>query len=124
MAYFLIKKIMKGKSTTQSSNDQLDLPPATPATPQDSNLPNSESILPVVEAEPKPTSEALPHPKDYAHCAKKKHDSRMHRWKLMAGLFLPSLLPNLDLTVVATALPFIASHFSGCSGSLIHRASN
>lgn len=44
-------------------------------------------------------------------CKKTKHDARVYRWKLIIGLLLPYLLASLDLTVVATALPFIASHF-------------
>ncbi|KAL2007863.1 hypothetical protein VTN00DRAFT_7845 [Thermoascus crustaceus] len=42
---------------------------------------------------------------------KKNHDSRVYRWKLVCGLFLPYVLASLDLTIVASALPFIASHF-------------
>lgn len=44
-------------------------------------------------------------------CKKKNHDSRVYRWKLVCGLFLPYVLASLDLTIVASALPFIASHF-------------
>lgn len=46
-----------------------------------------------------------------AICQKQKHDLRVYRWKLIAGLFLPDILSTLDLTIVATASPFIASHF-------------
>lgn len=46
-------------------------------------------------------------------CAKKpERSSKKYRIKLIAGLVLPYFLASLDLTVVATALPFIASHFS------------
>ncbi|KAE8371080.1 major facilitator superfamily domain-containing protein [Aspergillus bertholletiae] len=45
-------------------------------------------------------------------CKKQKHDMRVYRWKLIAGLFLPFTLATLDLTIVATALPSIASHFN------------
>jgi hypothetical protein len=45
-------------------------------------------------------------------CKKEKHDARVYRWKLIGGLLLPAFLASVDLTVVATALPFIASHFS------------
>lgn len=45
-------------------------------------------------------------------CAKKPaRSSKKYRIKLIAGLVLPYFLASLDLTVVATALPFIASHF-------------
>lgn len=46
-----------------------------------------------------------------AICQKQKRDLRVYRWKLIAGLFLPDILSTLDLTIVATASPFIASHF-------------
>lgn len=45
-------------------------------------------------------------------CKKEKHDARIYRWKLIAGLLLPYFLASVDLTIVAAALPFIASHFS------------
>ncbi|KAL7932083.1 major facilitator superfamily domain-containing protein [Trichoderma chlorosporum] len=45
-------------------------------------------------------------------CAKKpERNNKKYRIKLIAGLVLPYFLASLDLTVVATALPFIASHF-------------
>jgi hypothetical protein len=44
-------------------------------------------------------------------CAKPERSSKKYRLKLIAGLVLPYFLASLDLTVVATALPFIASHF-------------
>ncbi|KAG5204580.1 tRNA synthetases class II (D, K and N) family protein [Trichophyton interdigitale] len=45
-------------------------------------------------------------------CKKEKHDARIYRWKLIAGLLLPYFLASVDLTIVAAALPFIASHFN------------
>lgn len=45
-------------------------------------------------------------------CQSQKRASRIYRWKLIAGLILPDLLSSLDLTIVATATPFISSHFS------------
>ncbi|KAM5456451.1 hypothetical protein McanMca71_005545 [Microsporum canis] len=45
-------------------------------------------------------------------CKKEKHDARVYRWKLIAGLLLPYFLASVDLTIVAAALPFIASHFN------------
>ncbi|KAI9807235.1 MAG: hypothetical protein M1825_005953 [Sarcosagium campestre] len=37
--------------------------------------------------------------------------ARVYRLKLIVGLFFPELVASLDLTIIATALPFIASHF-------------
>ncbi|KAL7796181.1 major facilitator superfamily domain-containing protein [Trichoderma afarasin] len=51
-------------------------------------------------------------PNQACTCAKKlERNKRKYRIKLIAGLVLPYFLASLDLTVVATALPFIASHF-------------
>ncbi|KAF7128207.1 hypothetical protein CNMCM5793_002749 [Aspergillus hiratsukae] len=41
----------------------------------------------------------------------RRHDS-IYRWKLICGLTLPYILSTLDLTIVATAVPTIASHFN------------
>ncbi|KAK6446175.1 hypothetical protein FP744_10002424 [Trichoderma asperellum] len=55
---------------------------------------------------------ALGQPNQACTCAKKpERNSTKYRIKLIAGLVLPYFLASLDLTVVATALPFIASHF-------------
>jgi hypothetical protein len=54
-------------------------------------------------------------------CKQQKHDARVYRWKLIGGLILPYTLASMDLTIVATSLPFIASYFSAshCSVRLV-----
>ncbi|EER29299.1 Major Facilitator Superfamily protein [Coccidioides posadasii C735 delta SOWgp] len=47
-----------------------------------------------------------------SECKKEKHVKRVYRWKLIFGLLLPYFLASVDLTIVAAALPFIASHFN------------
>ncbi|WEW58276.1 hypothetical protein PRK78_003744 [Emydomyces testavorans] len=47
-----------------------------------------------------------------SQCKKEKRDKRVYRWKLICGLLLPYFLASVDLTIVAAALPFIASHFN------------
>lgn len=37
---------------------------------------------------------------------------RAYRWKIVIGLFAPFTLQSLDTTIIASALPFIASDFS------------
>ena len=44
-------------------------------------------------------------------CKEEKRAARKYRWTLIAGLFLPFSLQALDSTIVASALPFIASDF-------------
>lgn len=47
-----------------------------------------------------------------AICKQQEHDAMIYRFKLLGGLILPYILASLDLTIVATSLPFIASYFS------------
>jgi MFS family permease len=44
-------------------------------------------------------------------CIKEKSVARKYRWKLLSCLLPAFFLSSLDLTIVATALPEIASHF-------------
>lgn len=44
-------------------------------------------------------------------CKQEEHDATVYRWKLIGGLLLPYTLASLDLTIVASSLPFIASYF-------------
>ncbi|RLL94388.1 hypothetical protein CFD26_100044 [Aspergillus turcosus] len=45
-------------------------------------------------------------------CQQQRRHDRIYRWKLICGLTLPYILSTLDLTIVATAVPTIASHFN------------
>jgi len=45
-------------------------------------------------------------------CEEEKKAARRYRWKLIAGLALPFAVQGLDSTIIAGALPFIASDFS------------
>lgn len=44
-------------------------------------------------------------------CREEKLAARRYRWKIILGLFFPYAIQALDLTIVAGALPFIASDF-------------
>ncbi|OKL59442.1 hypothetical protein UA08_05301 [Talaromyces atroroseus] len=44
-------------------------------------------------------------------CKQEKRHALIYRLKLMAGLLLPFTLASLDLTIVASSTPFIASYF-------------
>lgn len=45
-------------------------------------------------------------------CKQKTKSMRKYRWKLIVGLSLPFLVQSLDTTIIAGALPYIASEFS------------
>lgn len=61
-----------------------------------------------VENEPKDPSSAIG---PCVVCKAEKRAARIYRWKLIAGLFFPFTVQALDTTIVAGALPFIASDF-------------
>ena len=41
-----------------------------------------------------------------------KKRKRKYRWKIIFGLMTPFTLQSLDMTIIATALPYIATDFS------------
>jgi hypothetical protein len=47
-------------------------------------------------------------------CRQEQIAARKYRWRLIIGLFFPFALQALDVTIVASALPWIASDFSTC----------
>lgn len=44
-------------------------------------------------------------------CTAEKKSARVYRWKVIVSLLIPNIMASMDLTIVATALPTIASHF-------------
>jgi hypothetical protein len=45
-------------------------------------------------------------------CIAEKKQARIYRWKLILSLLIPNVMASMDLTITASALPIIASHFS------------
>ena len=68
-------------------------------------------------AKDKDAPKAEPTPEARAELKAVKTRRRKYRWKLIAGLVLPFFLASVDLTIVASALPFVASYF-GAIGQL------
>ena len=59
-----------------------------------------------------------------AVCKEEKRTARRYRWTIIFGLVLPFCLQGLDATIIAGALPFIASDFRQLSrlpGYLSHK---
>jgi hypothetical protein len=48
-------------------------------------------------------------------CKDEKRAARRYRWLLIGGLFFPFTVQALDATIIAGALPFIASDFRKCT---------
>lgn len=44
-------------------------------------------------------------------CKEENSRMRIYRWKIVSGLCLPFIVQSLDTTIIAGALPFIASDF-------------
>jgi hypothetical protein len=72
----------------------------------------SEPQPTVVESgQPSDTTKATPK-EDPKESPEEKRRRRIYRWKLVISLFFPAFVASVDLTIVATALTTIASHFS------------
>jgi hypothetical protein len=50
-------------------------------------------------------------PKRCSECMADKKRARVYRWKVLVSLVIPNIMASMDLTIIATALPIIASHF-------------
>jgi hypothetical protein len=51
-------------------------------------------------------------PKNCPECIAEKKQGQKYRWKLILSLLIPNMMASMDLTITASALPIIASHFS------------
>ncbi|KAL2833886.1 major facilitator superfamily domain-containing protein [Aspergillus cavernicola] len=91
MAIYLYRKI-KASRATRSSSDGIPLGPDQ-SNPFEGITTTQEKLTPSPELEAE------------------KRRRRLYRWKLFGSLFAPYMLATIDLTIVATAVPFIASHF-------------
>jgi hypothetical protein len=56
-------------------------------------------------------------PKHCPECINEKKRARHYRRKVLFSLLIPNLMASMDLTIIETALPTIASHFTQCSQS-------
>jgi len=77
----------------------------------DSGIEEISSGQPIVE---KPHNQAASERKTVdpsVICDQDKKAASRYRWKLIAGLCLPFSVQALDATIIASALPFIASDF-------------
>jgi hypothetical protein len=50
--------------------------------------------------------------KHCAQCIAEEKRASHYRWKIILSLLIPNMMATMDLTIIATALPTIASHFS------------
>ncbi|OJD18915.1 hypothetical protein AJ78_01101 [Emergomyces pasteurianus Ep9510] len=97
------KRPCRHQRRNQSHNTELDSVKLDEPGEHD---PANKTLLLNPESEPSHPNEPC------LKCKKEKHDARVYRWKLIAGLVFPYFLASVDLTIVASAMPFIASHFN------------
>ena len=60
------------------------------------------------------------------YCPECKIETRrdtIYKWKVLVALVIPNIMASMDMTIIATALPTIASHFGMCT-VLCHKASS
>ncbi|KAL4734457.1 major facilitator superfamily domain-containing protein [Aspergillus similis] len=98
--YLLYKHIKKSRAAKRQSNN-IPLRPFDGQHDGDSLTTNNTSAV---------------HEKDISQEAEaEKKRRRIYRLKLVCALFMPYFLATIDLTIVATSVPFIASHFNELS---------
>ncbi|KAH1313027.1 hypothetical protein KXV81_004365, partial [Aspergillus fumigatus] len=83
-----------------------------PAPAADDGLSTERTSIKTEDQQILPQSAPGPEGDSKCHlCQQQCRHDRIYRWKLICGLTLPYILSTLDLTIVATAVPSIASHF-------------
>lgn len=71
---------------------------------------------PYIHDETTTTQRSFPCPE----CRDAKRAARKYRWRIVSGLFVPFLIQSLDSTIIAGALPFIASDFSKSASPILN----
>lgn len=117
MAYYLYKKIRSKKQSANPTEPEKNAPIANSLQEQAADRKDHENgqddFVSTIEGEkvtdvPGQPSQAT----DNVESDKaEKTAKRKYRWKLIAGLFFPMLVWSLNKTMIAAALPFIASDF-------------
>lgn len=123
MAYVLYK-LWKGRANRRRELGEQDvsigqkgdshLEPPNAAQPSRGDDPSTHELSSLKQAASKSQNQTIPEDAGTGPAipgSGGKGGSR-YRWKLVLGLFLPFSVQALDLTIIAGALPFIASDFS------------
>ncbi|KAL4915408.1 major facilitator superfamily domain-containing protein [Aspergillus aurantiobrunneus] len=100
MAFYLYKKIKASRAAKTS-----DIIPHETAQPQPNEATDGDNLAPSNATLDLHENKVSPEVKA------ETRRRQLYRWKLISCLFMPYLLATIDLTIVATAVPFIASHF-------------
>ncbi|KAI1618671.1 hypothetical protein EDD36DRAFT_38925 [Exophiala viscosa] len=116
LAYKAIKKhrAQKAAAAAEAAAAESAFTPiaASSPSPLDTNPNDTSSSTPAAYTTSKPKPPTTPSAKKpCSQCVQEKSATRKYRWKLMFCLLPAFFVASLDLTIVATALPQIASHF-------------
>ncbi|OLN92219.1 putative MFS-type transporter C16A3.17c 1 [Colletotrichum chlorophyti] len=98
-----IYRSVKGSVSTRTTSNGGTEKPTAEATARQEKRPSS---TPNCGHEPDPESESC------STCKSVQRAQRKYRYKLLGGLVLPFVLQALDVTIIASALPWIASDFN------------
>jgi hypothetical protein len=108
MAYWLYKKIRDKRRANNNPEPWADSQTLQLDTVRHKNTRNTS-----MEADlSRGSGEQLRTEVDEAAAKQEKKEMRVYRWRLIAGLFMPATVQALNTTLIAGALPFIASDFS------------
>jgi hypothetical protein len=123
MAFYLYKKFIKNRHSRQTSNQDSihELVQAdnqrSPTRTEPALHPGSLALTTGQQTQEKLSDiegsrKVVDDPQRTLLEEQQKKAASRYRWKLIAGLVLPFSVQALDVTIIASALPFIASDFS------------
>jgi len=113
MATIIYKKFFKKDSNQQKSASQAPSCDHQRSTNDTSDIPLAKLRSGREESVPRDIDKNFSSDGDTSCevCQYEKKALTKYRWKLIIGLFLPFLVQSLDSTIIAGALPYIASDF-------------
>ncbi|KKK13292.1 hypothetical protein AOCH_003610 [Aspergillus ochraceoroseus] len=123
MAYYLYKKIKASREASKAQPSNPLSNETKPACPHVAQSRHAQVFNPTEGNElrdlasisltgaPRESQPPRSSTSECAFCKEEVRRRRIYRWKVILGLFLPYMLATIDLTIVATAVPSIASHF-------------
>ncbi|KAJ9132255.1 MFS general substrate transporter [Pleurostoma richardsiae] len=121
MMIYLYKKVKERQEKAKSSSPAAPTSPSKPACAHQAQT--SGLVVPRTSASwTREAPNALTQPQiqispngKCLECKDERRAARVYRWKIILGLVFPFALQNLDVTIIASALPWIASDFGEVS---------
>lgn len=117
MAYYLYKKIRDKRRAANDLNLQENTAPANLSRSQegpsleDEFRTDSATSATLKDEKATQGNDSVTDSKSAELSAEEKSAARKYRWRVIGGIFFPMLVWSLNKTMIAVALPFIASDF-------------